>query len=129
MTKQSEAAVVRLGNAVRNESVEAAISASVEHLWNTMGENTICPTANDVIYAILNHQGMTREQMENQVGDFLLYLKEDCTVAVNDGDTAILIPLRGERAGMETFTYRRADTSMSVKQFTERFPQGGTVTE
>ena len=95
MDNKHEAAIVRLGNAVRNESVELAIAVSVDHLWDTVQEDTPCATANDVIYTVLKHQGMTREQMENQVGDFLLYLKEDCTVAVNDGDTAMVHRTKG----------------------------------
>jgi hypothetical protein len=70
-----EAAVGGLEDAIRNESVEDAIGASVELLWNTVAEDTLLPTANDVIYAVLKHQGMTREQMEKQLGEFLLYLK------------------------------------------------------
>ena len=73
---KQRAAVGRLIDATRNESVQDSIGIAVEFLWHTVNESAPCADANDLIYAVLKeYDGMTREQMEEQVASFLLYLK------------------------------------------------------
>lgn len=56
-------------------TTDDAIAVSLTNLVDAVNEDTPAATDNDILFVVLKHLGLNREQMEKQVGEFLLYLK------------------------------------------------------